>query len=130
MVHVLASRTGLRTADPIHNKTTHFVKHTISHTWLLLVFRGKTLEEATEDILSVQLPAIHKQISEGNLRVDNIDVFCERGVFDLISTCRILQAGKEMGLNINFHGDELNPMKAAQVRIHRVMCQISLGLCP
>lgn len=73
------------------------------------------MEEASEDILSVQLPAIHKQISANNLQVDNIDVFCEKGVFDLSSTRRILQAGKDMGLNINFHGDELHPMNSAQV---------------
>ncbi|KAL6490514.1 hypothetical protein MHYP_G00008590 [Metynnis hypsauchen] len=77
--------------------------------------RGKTMEEATEDILSVQLPAIQKQITEGSLQVDNIDVFCEKGVFDLNSTCLILQAGKDMGLNINFHGDELHPMNSAQL---------------
>ncbi|KAM9501112.1 putative imidazolonepropionase [Clarias gariepinus] len=77
--------------------------------------RGKTMEDATEDILSVQLPAIQKQISAGNLKVDNIDVFCEKGVFDLNSTRRILQAGKDMGLNINFHGDELHPMNSAQL---------------
>ncbi|XP_027025119.1 probable imidazolonepropionase [Tachysurus fulvidraco] len=79
------------------------------------VARGKTMEEATEDILSVQLPAIKKQISEGNLQVDNIDVFCEKGVFDLNSTRQILQAGKDIGLNINFHGDELHPMNSAQL---------------
>ncbi|CAB1345977.1 unnamed protein product [Coregonus sp. 'balchen'] len=51
----------------------------------------------------------------GALRVDNIDVFCEQGVFDLASTCSILQAGLDMGLNINFHGDELHPMNSAQL---------------
>lgn len=54
-------------------------------------------------------------MSAGTLRVDNIDVFCEQGVFDLSSTRSILQAGKDMGLNINFHGDELHPMNSAQV---------------
>lgn len=66
----------------------------------------------------MQLPAIKKQISEGNLQVDNIDVFCEKGVFDLNSTRQILQAGKDIGLNINFHGDELHPMNSAQVCEH------------
>ena len=56
-------------------------------------------------------------MSAGALRVDNIDVFCEQGVFDLSSTRSILQAGLDMGLNINFHGDELHPMNSAQVRI-------------
>lgn len=77
--------------------------------------RGKTVEETTEDILQVQLPLLKELMSAGKLGVDNIDVFCERGVFDLSSTRSILQAGKDMGLNINFHGDELHPMNSAQV---------------
>ncbi|XP_069376118.1 probable imidazolonepropionase [Paralichthys olivaceus] len=77
--------------------------------------KGKTVAEATYDILQVQLPRLKEEMSAGNLRVDNIDVFCEQGVFDLGSTRSILQAGKEMGLNINFHGDELHPMNSAQL---------------
>lgn len=77
--------------------------------------RGKTVAEATDDILHVQLPRLKVLMSAGALRVDNIDVFCEQGVFDLDSTRSILQAGKDLGLNINFHGDELHPMNSAQV---------------
>ncbi|XP_053271078.1 probable imidazolonepropionase [Pleuronectes platessa] len=77
--------------------------------------KGKTVAEATEDILQVQLPQLRERMSAGNLRVDNIDVFCEQGVFDLDSTRSILQAGKDLGLNINFHGDELHPMNSAQL---------------
>ncbi|XP_034719725.1 probable imidazolonepropionase [Etheostoma cragini] len=77
--------------------------------------KGKTVEEATKDILQVHLPRLKEQMSAGTLRVDNIDVFCEQGVFDLGSTRSILQAGKDMGLNINFHGDELHPMNSAQL---------------
>uniref|UniRef100_A0AAQ4S2L9 Probable imidazolonepropionase n=1 Tax=Gasterosteus aculeatus aculeatus TaxID=481459 RepID=A0AAQ4S2L9_GASAC len=81
----------------------------------VLLSRGKSVAEATEDILRVQLPELKERMSAGALGVDNIDVFCERGVFDLGSTRAILQAGKDMGLNINFHGDELHPMNAAQL---------------
>ncbi|XP_070710149.1 probable imidazolonepropionase [Pempheris klunzingeri] len=77
--------------------------------------KGKTVEEATKDVLQVQLPRLKERMSAGTLRVDNIDVFCEQGVFDLSSTRSILQAGKDMGLNINFHGDELHPMNSAQL---------------
>ncbi|KAI1888042.1 hypothetical protein AGOR_G00180980 [Albula goreensis] len=76
--------------------------------------KGKTVSEATEDIIKVQLPKLKEKMAQGELKVDNIDVFCEKGVFDLDSTRAILQAGKDMGLQINFHGDELNPMNAAQ----------------
>ncbi|KAG5270265.1 hypothetical protein AALO_G00190670 [Alosa alosa] len=37
------------------------------------------------------------------------------GVFELDATRKILSAGRSMGLNINFHGDELHPMKAAEL---------------
>uniref|UniRef100_A0A672SK25 imidazolonepropionase n=1 Tax=Sinocyclocheilus grahami TaxID=75366 RepID=A0A672SK25_SINGR len=77
--------------------------------------KGKTMEEATQDIVAVQLPKIKTQIASGELQVDNIDVFCEKGVFDLNSTRCILKAGKYMGLNINFHGDELHPMNSAHL---------------
>ncbi|TNN36334.1 putative imidazolonepropionase [Liparis tanakae] len=77
--------------------------------------RGKTVAEATEDILQVQLPALRERMSAGTLSVHNIDVFCEEGVFDLSATRSILQAGKELGLDINFHGDELHPMNSAQL---------------
>lgn len=42
-------------------------------------------------------------------------MFCEKGVFDTEQTERILKEGVKMGLQINFHGDELHPMKAAEV---------------
>ncbi|KAG5846041.1 hypothetical protein ANANG_G00145510 [Anguilla anguilla] len=77
--------------------------------------KGKTVAEATEDIINVQLPKLKEKMEKGELRVDNIDVFCEKGVFDLDSTRAILQAGKDMGLQINFHGDELHPMNSAQL---------------
>lgn len=96
-----------RNSLPINISSTYCGAHAVP--------KGKTVEEATEDILQVQLPRLKEKMSAGTLRVDNIDVFCEQGVFDLSSTRSILQAGKDMGLNINFHGDELHPMNSAQL---------------
>lgn len=39
-------------------------------------------------------------------------MFCEKGVFEHDDTHRILEAGVKAGLKINFHGDEMNPMKS------------------
>lgn len=78
-------------------------------------FRGKTAEEATEDILNEQIPVISKLCRSGELRVDNIDVFCEKGVFSTEQAGQILTAGKKAGWNINFHGDELHPMNSGEV---------------
>ncbi|ERE91831.1 putative imidazolonepropionase [Cricetulus griseus] len=76
---------------------------------------GKTAIEAANDIISKHLPRLKELCKTGELHVDNIDVFCEKGVFDLDTTRRILEGGKKMGLQINFHGDELHPMKAAEL---------------
>jgi imidazolonepropionase len=45
----------------------------------------------------------------------NIDVFCEKGVFDVDQTARIVKAGKDLGLMINFHGEELNFLGSAHM---------------
>ncbi|KAM4523450.1 putative imidazolonepropionase [Fundulus diaphanus] len=96
-----------RSSLPISISSTYCGAHAVP--------RGRTVAEATEDILRVQLPRLKELMSAGTLQVHNIDVFCERGVFDLQSTRTILQAGKELGLNINFHGDELHPMNSAKM---------------
>ncbi|KDR17207.1 probable imidazolonepropionase isoform X2 [Zootermopsis nevadensis] len=77
--------------------------------------KGKTPEEATEIIVRDQIPQIQILMNEKLLPVENIDVFCEKGAFDTEQSRRILQAGKEIGLRINLHGDELNPMQSAEM---------------
>ena len=54
-------------------------------------------------------------MTSGHLHVDNIDVFCEKGVFELEDTEKILKAGKGIGLEINFHAEELNQLKSVEV---------------
>ena len=49
------------------------------------------------------------------LVVDNVDVFCELGVFDVDQTRRILEAGQTIGLEANFHGEELHCLHSAEV---------------
>ncbi|OWF34675.1 probable imidazolonepropionase [Mizuhopecten yessoensis] len=77
--------------------------------------KGGNSEDATNDVISVQLPCIRDMMDRKELHVDNIDVFCEQGVFDIDQSRRILTAGKNMGLQINFHGDELHPLEGAKM---------------
>lgn len=74
-----------------------------------------TEDSFTRIILEEQLPAIARAIRLGEISVDNIDVFCEKDVFEVENTKKILLAGKEMGLRANFHADELNALGGAQV---------------
>jgi len=81
----------------------------------LFVNRGVTADQATDDIVNVQLPDIKRRIEAGELSVDNVDVFCEKGVFDVPQTRRILEAGQRAGMSANFHGEELNCLNSAEV---------------
>ena len=63
----------------------------------------------------MQLPEVARLNSAGELSVDNVDVFCEKGVFDVDQTRRILEAGKAAGMRINFHAEELSCLGGAEV---------------
>lgn len=73
------------------------------------------MDEATQNIIHVQIPALRELCDAGELTIDNIDVFCEKGVFDTDATRSILKAGLEAGWKLNFHGDELHPMFSGEV---------------
>ena len=77
--------------------------------------RNSTAEETTQHIVNEQIPAIASLCESGDLHVDNIDVFCEKGVFDTDQSRRILVAGKNAGWQVNFHGDEIHPMNSGEV---------------
>ena len=88
-----------------------------------------TTEEATELILKQQIPRIKDLMDKGDLHVDNIDVFCEKGCFNVEQTRRILQAGVNIGLAINFHGEELNYLGSAEVCISfKIICPFCCNL--
>ncbi|GAM23027.1 hypothetical protein SAMD00019534_062020, partial [Acytostelium subglobosum LB1] len=77
--------------------------------------KGSTAAEATEDIVSKQLPELKRLRDAGEISPANIDVFLEKGFFEYEDTKRILQAGQQLGLAINFHGDELSYMKSGEL---------------
>jgi len=52
---------------------------------------GKTADEATHDILQVQLPKLAELKNAGEISPENIDVFLEKGVFDRENTRKILE---------------------------------------
>ncbi|KAL9646725.1 hypothetical protein ABK040_001147 [Willaertia magna] len=78
--------------------------------------KDKKLDEYTNEIINQQIPAIKEAMEKGLIGPSLIDVFHEKGVFETEETKRVLLEGKnKLGLNINFHGDELNPMKSAEL---------------
>ena len=59
---------------------------------------GSTADEAVIDVIEKQLPAVMKAVEMKEILVENIDVFCEKGVFEIEQSRKILEAGKKAGL--------------------------------
>ena len=83
-------------------------------------FRGKTAEEATVDVIEVQLPEVHKLVCKGELNVENFDVFCEKGIFDVDQTRRMLKEARKLGFKINFHGEEIVRLNSVEVLLKHI----------
>ncbi|DBA04078.1 TPA: hypothetical protein N0F65_009425 [Lagenidium giganteum] len=106
----------------------HNVKHPVEIVSNYLgghsVPEGSTAAAATQDIIENQIPAVVDAIKEGSISPEFIDVFCEKGVFEHDDSKKILEAGAKAGLKINFHGDEIHPMKsgtlAANLHAHAI----------
>ncbi|KAI9137486.1 hypothetical protein BKA69DRAFT_1128162 [Paraphysoderma sedebokerense] len=79
--------------------------------------KDQTVANYTNNIINEQIPAILDAQAKGEVRVDNVDVFYEKGVFEKPETLKILQRGRECGWSINFHGDELHPMDSGELAV-------------
>jgi len=92
-----------------------FVDISITYCGAHAIPKDMTEETATKAIINEQLPAISRAIRLGEISVDNIDVFCEKGVFEVESSKQILEAGRALGLRINFHADEIHPLGGSEM---------------
>ncbi|KAI1732515.1 amidohydrolase family domain-containing protein [Ditylenchus destructor] len=78
---------------------------------------GSTEEKQTQLIVDEIIPELKriKQMNNDLETLENIDVFCEKNVFEIESSRKILMAGKKAGLRINFHADELSQLGGAEL---------------
>uniref|UniRef100_A0A915DSC1 imidazolonepropionase n=1 Tax=Ditylenchus dipsaci TaxID=166011 RepID=A0A915DSC1_9BILA len=58
---------------------------------------------------------LKKQEKLQKIHLENIDVFCEKNVFEIETSKKILQAGQKIGLKANFHADELHPLGGTEL---------------
>jgi imidazolonepropionase len=81
--------------------------------------KGKSAEEATLDIINNQLVQLNEEIIKGTIEVDNIDVFCEQGVFSVEQTEKIFEKSRQLllNLNINFHSNELTALNSVEMGV-------------
>lgn len=114
-VKMLTALEEARQTLPIEISSTFLGAHSVP--------KGLTAEEATEDVIRVQLPEIARLNSCGQLHVENVDVFCEKGVFSVDQTRRILEAARQHRFKINFHGEELCQLGSAQMGAREFGCE-------
>jgi imidazolonepropionase len=72
-------------------------------------FEGRT-DDYVDLIVDEMIPAVVEENT-----AEFCDVFCEKGVFDIEQTRRILQTAKKAGLKIKLHADEIVPFGGAEL---------------
>ena len=71
---------------------------------------GQTVEEYSRNLVQEMIPAVQRE----NL-AEFCDVFCERGVFDPVSSEGILRAGARAGMRPKIHADQLTESGGTRV---------------
>jgi len=92
-----------------------FVDISITYCGAHAIPKEMSEDSATKMILEEQLPEVSRAIRLGELSVDSIDVFCEKDVFGVENSRKILLAGKTMGLRTNFHADEIHAIGGSEM---------------
>lgn len=72
--------------------------------------RGKDRAAYLDEVIEVMLPAVRQYDF-----VRFCDVFCDRGVFDVPSTRRILEKARELGFELKLHSDEIEALGATEM---------------
>jgi len=71
-------------------------------------------ESRTEDYVNLVIEEMIPAVAKENL-AEFCDVFCEKGVFDVEQSRRILLAAKEAGMKIKIHADEIVRLGGAEL---------------
>ena len=79
-------------------------------------FEGRT-DAYTDLVCREMLPAVYDwwQIHAGGQMLPFVDVFCERGAFDLAQSRRILETAKALGFPLKIHADEFENLGGASL---------------
>ncbi len=71
-------------------------------------------KEKRDDYIELLIQKILPEVKEKNL-AEFFDVFCEKGVFSIEETRRLIQAAKKAGFKIKIHADEFASLGGAQL---------------
>jgi len=71
-------------------------------------------KERREDYIDLLIKKIIPEVRKRNL-AQFFDVFCEKGVFSLEETRRLISAAKQSGFKVKIHADEFSPLGGAEL---------------
>lgn len=78
-------------------------------------FEGRT-QEYTDHLVQTLLPALKTWWTDHTSReLPFVDVFCERGVFDLAQSRQILERAAQLGFPVKIHADEFENLNGASL---------------
>ena len=79
-------------------------------------YEGRT-DAYTDLVCNEMLPAVYDwwRIHAGGQMLPFVDVFCERGAFDLAQSRRILETAKALGFPLKIHADEFENLGGASL---------------
>lgn len=77
-------------------------------------YRGKT-DAYVDLICNEMIPALHQWWGEqkADRELPFVDVFCEKGAFDLVQSRHILESARELGFPLKIHADEFENLGGA-----------------
>ncbi|XP_055357541.1 LOW QUALITY PROTEIN: probable imidazolonepropionase, partial [Paramacrobiotus metropolitanus] len=79
--------------------------------------KGSTPDAVTEDIVNHDLPELRRMVNQGELSIDNVDIFCEKNVFSVELTRRILEKARSLDFHGNFHAEELSYLGGTEIGV-------------
>lgn len=95
---------ALDRSQPVDIVKTFLGAHAVPEAW----------QNKPDDYISYLIDAVLPEVSERNL-ADYCDVFCEKNVFSIDQSRRLLESAGKLGLGIKLHADEIEPFGGAEL---------------
>lgn len=103
-IKILKVNSNLNEKYPIDIVSTYLGAHAVP----------KEFKENREGYINLMIEKVIPYIKEHNL-ADFVDCFCEKGVFTIEESRRILKAGQKLGLKAKIHVDEIESIGGAEL---------------
>ncbi|VUZ45208.1 unnamed protein product [Hymenolepis diminuta] len=77
--------------------------------------KHSTFSALAEDVVNTRLPELQNLMEKGEIMVNNIDVRCAEGFFNIDQSRQILSKAQSLGLKLNFHAEAISNGSSAEL---------------